>query len=377
MAGDYIFTSESVTEGHPDKIADQISDAVLDAVLTEDPDGRVACETFLTTGLALVGGEVTTDTYVDIPKLVRSVIHDIGYNNADYGFDSSTCAVITTIDHQAADIALGVDRDGAGDQGMMFGYATDETPQLMPMPIQLAHTLARRLATVRKENIIPYLRPDGKTQVSVRYVNGKPVKVETVVVSSQHDENVTLAQIQHDIKEEVIYKIIPAEMIDKNTLKIHINPTGRFVQGGPHADTGLTGRKIIVDTYGGMALHGGGCFSGKDPTKVDRSGAYAARHLAVNVVAAGMASKCSIQVAYAIGVAEPVSLMVDTFGTGRIPDEEIADLILKNVDMTPKGIINRLDLQKPIYRATAAYGHYGRTDQGFSWEKTDLVDLFK
>ena len=377
MAGDYIFTSESVTEGHPDKIADQISDAVLDAVISKHSDGRVACETFLTTGLALVGGEISTDVYIDIPRLVRAVIKEIGYVKAEYGFDASTCAVITTIDHQAADIALGVDRDGAGDQGMMFGYASDETTQLMPMPIQLAHTLAKRLTEVRKKNILSYLRPDGKTQVSVRYENGKPIRVEAVVVSSQHDEDVTLEQIQHDIKEEVIFKVLPPEMVDRDNLKIHINPTGRFVQGGPHADTGLTGRKIIVDTYGGMALHGGGCFSGKDPTKVDRSGAYAARHLSVNIVSAGMAKKCSIQLAYAIGVAEPVSLMVDTFGTGRIPDIEIANIISKNVDLTPNGIIKRLDLQRPIYQATAAYGHFGRLDQGFTWEEANLVDLFK
>lgn len=375
MRNEFLFTSESVTEGHPDKIADIISDAVLDSVLKDDPFGRVACETFLTTGMALVGGEISTNTYVDIPQLVRSVIKDIGYVHSSYGFDYATCAVMTTIDQQSSDIALGVDRAGAGDQGMMVGYASNETPELMPMPIQLAHTLAKRLAQVRKDGTIPYIRPDGKTQVTVRYVGDIPRSVETVVISTQHDPDVTNARIREDIMEEVLYKTLPPEMYDKDKLKIHINPTGRFVLGGPHADTGLTGRKIIVDTYGGFAIHGGGCFSGKDPTKVDRSGAYAVRHLARNVVAAGLADRCLIQVAYAIGIAEPVSMMVDTQGTGKIPDEEITEMILKNIDMTPAGIIERLNLREPIYRPSAAYGHFGRTDQDFSWEKDDLVDV--
>jgi len=376
MKGEYLFTSESVTEGHPDKIADQISDAVLDAVLKDDPFGRVACETFLTTGLALVGGEITTTTYVDIPKLVRQVIKDIGYTSASFGFDYETCAVITTIDQQSADIAMGVDRAGAGDQGMMIGFASDETDVLMPLPIYLAHALSRQLARVRKDGTIPYLRPDGKTQVSVRYDGDTPISVDTIVISSQHDPDVTHARITEDIREQVIFKVIPEKYIDRKNLKIHINPTGRFVLGGPHADTGLTGRKIIVDTYGGFALHGGGAFSGKDPTKVDRSAAYAARHLARNVVAAGLANKCSIQVAYAIGIAEPVSLMIDTFGTGKMSDAELTSLLMNRVDMTPAGIIDRLDLRRPIYRNTAAYGHFGRpAEEGFSWEKNDLVEV--
>jgi len=378
MKGEFLFTSESVTEGHPDKIADQISDAVLDAVMRDDPFGRVACETFLSTGLALVGGEITTTTYVDIPRLVRQVIKDIGYTSAAFGFDYETCAVITTIDQQSADIAMGVDRAGAGDQGMMIGYACNETPELMPLPIQLAHTLAKRLAKVRKDATIPYLRPDGKTQVSVRYVDGKPVSVETVVVSTQHDPDVTHARICEDVMEEIIFKVIPEQYIDRKKIKIHINPTGRFVLGGPHADTGLTGRKIIVDTYGGMALHGGGAFSGKDPTKVDRSAAYAARHLARNIVAAGLATKCSIQVAYAIGVAEPVSMMIDTEGTGVMPDTELTKIVLKKIDMTPAGIIERLELRQPFYRQTAAYGHFGRQEEvGFTWERDDLVEVLK
>ena len=377
MAKDYIFTSESVTEGHPDKIADQISDAVLDAVMAEDPFGRVACETFLTTGMALVGGEISTTTYVDVPKLVRGVIKDIGYIEASFGFDYQTCAVMTTIDQQSADIAMGVDRAGAGDQGMMVGYASRETQEYMPLPIMLAHKMARRLAELRKNGGLSYLRPDGKTQVSVRYVDDQPVSVETVVVSCQHDPDVTQSQIRKDIIDELILKILPEGLVDKKKLMIHVNPTGRFVLGGPHADTGLTGRKIIVDTYGGAALHGGGSFSGKDPTKVDRSAAYAARHVARNVVAAGLADRCSIQVAYAIGVAEPVSLMVDTQGTGKIPDVEITKLIIKNVDMTPAGIIDRLDLRRPIYRKTATYGHFGRQEDGFTWELDDLVPLLK
>jgi len=378
MRGDFLFTSESVTEGHPDKIADQISDAVLDSVLRDDPFGRVACETFLTTGLALVGGEITTTTYVDIPRLVRQVIKDIGYTSASFGFDYETCAVITTIDQQSADIAMGVDRAGAGDQGMMIGFACNETPEYMPLPIQLAHNLSRRLAQVRKEGVIPYLRPDGKTQVSVRYIDGRPTAVETVVVSTQHEPDVSHSRICEDVIAEVIYKVISEELLDKSKLALHINPTGRFVLGGPHADTGLTGRKIIVDTYGGMALHGGGSFSGKDPTKVDRSAAYAARHLARNVIAAGLAERCSIQVAYAIGVSEPVSLMVNTEGTGTIPDEDLTKLILKKVDMTPAGIIERLNLRRPIYRQTAVYGHFGRqAEDGFTWERDDLVDILR
>lgn len=377
MLKEYIFTSESVTEGHPDKIADQISDAVLDATLRDDPFSRVACETFLTTGMALVGGEISTNTYVDIPKLVREVIRDIGYVRAAYGFDSNTCAVITTIDQQSSDIALGVDVFGAGDQGMMVGFACNETEQLMPLPIQLAHTLAKGLAELRKSGELPYLRPDGKTQVSVRYIDDKPISVETVVVSTQHDPDVDQKTIRRDIIEKLIFKLIPAHLLDQDKVKIHVNPTGRFVLGGPHADTGLTGRKIIVDTYGGMALHGGGCFSGKDPTKVDRSGAYAARHVARNIVSAGLAEKCQIQVAYAIGIAEPVSLMVETFNTGKIPDMEITELIRRNIDLTPAGIIERLNLRRPIYQPTAAYGHFGRTDLGLSWEKDDLVNLLR
>ena len=375
MSKEFIFTSESVTEGHPDKVADQISDAVLDAVLTEDPFGRVACETFLTTGLALVGGEITTETYVDIPATVRAVVKDIGYTDAAYGFDYKTCAVITTIDRQSPDIAMGVDRAGAGDQGMMVGFACDQTPELMPLPIQLAHTLARRLAEVRKTGLLPYLRPDGKTQVSVRYVDDQPVSIDTVVISSQHDPDVDNKKLREEILDQVVFYVLPEGLYNRDKIQLHINPTGRFVIGGPQGDTGLTGRKIIVDTYGGYALHGGGAFSGKDPTKVDRSAAYAARHLARNIVAAGLATTCSIQVAYAIGVAEPVSMMIDTRGTGVMDDNEITRLVMKNVDMTPAGIIERLDLRKPIYRKTAAYGHYGRPDTDFPWERNDLVDL--
>lgn len=377
MSKEFVFTSESVTEGHPDKIADQISDAVLDAVLADDPFSRVACETFLTTGMALVGGEISTNTYVDIPRIVRNVIKDIGYTKSSYGFDFENCAVMTTIDQQSGDIAMGVDRAGAGDQGMMFGYATRETPELMPMPIQTAHNLAKKLALVRKNGTLPYLRPDAKTQVSIRYIDNLPRMIETVVISTQHDPDVTQERIREDILEEVILKTLPAEMFDLDKLVIHVNPTGRFVLGGPHADTGLTGRKIIVDTYGGFALHGGGCFSGKDATKVDRSGAYSARHIARNIVSANMADRCTVQLAYAIGVAEPVSIMVDTYGTGQIPDEEITEIIRKNIDLTPAGIIDRLELREPIYRPTSAYGHFGRIDEGFSWEKDDIVDILK
>jgi S-adenosylmethionine synthetase len=371
--GSMLYTSESVTEGHPDKIADQISDAVLDAIFAQDPYGRVACETFVTTGIAIVGGEITTDCYVDVPALVRQTIKEIGYVDATYGYDYQTCAVLTSIDKQSPDIAMGVDRLGAGDQGMMFGYATDETKEYMPMPIMLAHKLARRLSELRKQKVLPYLRPDGKSQVSVRYVDGKPVQVETVVISTQHDPDVTQEQIRHDVIEKVIKAIVPSEMIDERQVVYHINPTGRFVIGGPQGDTGLTGRKIIVDTYGGMGRHGGGAFSGKDPTKVDRSAAYAVRHVAKNIVAAKLAERCEVQVAYAIGVAEPVSIAVETFGTGVVANEEIEKLIRKNWDLTPKGIIEYLNLRRPIYRATAAYGHFGRDEDGFTWEKLEKV----
>ncbi|MCB0283604.1 MAG: methionine adenosyltransferase [Calditrichaeota bacterium] len=373
---EYLFSSESVTEGHPDKIADQISDAVLDEVLTKDPFGRVACETFVTTGLALIGGEITTECYVDIPIIARNVIKDIGYTNAHYGFDYETCAVMTTIDQQSSDIAMGVDKAGAGDQGMMFGYATKETPELMPMPIALAHRLTARLAKVRKDNTLGFLRPDGKSQVAVRYRDGIPVAVEKVVISTQHDEDVNNSTLKEAIIEEVIKKEIPENLM-KGKVDYFINPTGRFVIGGPQGDAGLTGRKIIVDTYGGMYSHGGGAFSGKDATKVDRSAAYFARYVAKNVVAAGLADKCGIQVAYAIGVAEPVSLMVETFGTGIIPEEELAEKIQKIFDFTPAGIIETLKLRRPIFRKTAAYGHFGRNLPEFTWEKTDKVNMLK
>ncbi len=373
-----LFTSESVTEGHPDKVADQISDAVLDAVMEKDPHGRVACETFVTTGLALVGGEITTDCYVDIPQIVRSVIKDIGYTDARYGFDYLTCAVLTTIDQQSPDIALGVDRAGAGDQGIMFGYAVDETPELMPMPIMLSHKLAMRLAEARKKNILPWLRPDGKTQVTVRYEDNVPVEVTAIVVSAQHEPDVPYEQIREDIIREVIHPVVPAELLNEDKVVYHINPTGRFVIGGPQGDTGLTGRKTIVDTYGGVAKNGGGCFSGKDPTKVDRSASYAARWVAKNIVAAGLAKRCEIQLAYAIGVADPVSINVETYGTGVMPDGEIEKLVLKNFDLSPAGIIEALNLRRPIYRKTSVYGHFGRELKEFTWEKTDRVkDLQK
>jgi len=387
-----LFTSESVTEGHPDKVCDQISDAVLDAIMENDPMGRVACEVSATTGLVLVMGEITTQCYVDIPKIVRETVEEIGYTRAKFGFDAETCGVITSINEQSPDIALGVDKAleakkgemteeeveaiGAGDQGMMFGFACDETPELMPMPISLAHKLARRLAQVRKDGTLDYLRPDGKTQVTVEYIDDKPVRVDTVVVSTQHHPDVDHDTIERDMIEHVIKPIIPADMLDEKT-KYFINPTGRFVIGGPHGDSGLTGRKIIVDTYGGYARHGGGAFSGKDPTKVDRSASYAARYVAKNVVAAGLASKCEVQIAYAIGVAKPVSVMIDTFGTGKIADDKIAEIVNRVFDLRPAAIIRDLDLRKPIYKKLAAYGHMGRTDLGVAWEKTDKVDILK
>jgi len=370
----YLFTSESVTEGHPDKIADQISDAVLDAVFAQDPYGRVACETLVTTGLAFVAGEITTRCYVDIPKVAREVIRDVGYTRAKYGFDYETCAVITAIQEQSSDIALGVDVQGAGDQGLMFGYATTETAELMPMPIMLAHKLCMRLTEVRRKEILDYLRPDGKSQVTVEYTDGKPTRVDTVVVSAQHSPEVSLKQIREDIIETVILPVLPRELLDPERITYHINPTGRFVIGGPHGDTGLTGRKIIVDTYGGVGSHGGGCYSGKDPTKVDRSASYMARYIAKNLVAAALCAKCEVQLAYAIGVAEPVSVMVDSKGTGCIPDERLQDLARRNFELTPAGIIKSLDLRRPIYRRTAAYGHFGRTDPDFTWERTDKAD---
>lgn len=372
----FLFTSESVSEGHPDKVADQISDAVLDAMLKEDPTSRVACETLVTTGLALVSGEVTTKAYVDIQELVRQTIRRIGYTSDAYRFDGDSCGVISTIHQQSPDIAMGVDTGGAGDQGMMFGYACDQTPELMPMTISFAHKLVKKLAEIRKDGTaMPYLRPDAKSQVTIEYdEHKKPVRVDTVVVSTQHDPDATQNRIKQDVIENVIKNVIPASLLDNKTV-YHVNPTGRFEIGGPHGDTGLTGRKIIVDSYGGWGAHGGGAFSGKDPTKVDRSAAYAARHIAKNIVAAGLASECLVQVAYAIGVAQPVSTYVNTYGTGKIPDEKIASIVHKNVDMTPKGIIKRFNLQRPIFLATAAYGHFGRPE--FEWEKLDLVDLFK
>ncbi len=367
----YLFTSESVTEGHPDKIADQISDAVLDALLKQDPMSRVACETLLTTGLAIVAGEITTKGYVEIPDIVRQTIKEIGYTRAKYGFDYETCGVMTSVHSQSPDIAMGVDTGGAGDQGLMFGYACDETPELMPMTIMLAHKLTRRLSEVRKKEILPYLRPDGKSQVTIEYRDGKPYRLHTIVVSSQHSPDVELKKLRKDIIEKVILPVLPKKLLDEKSIVYHINPTGRFVTGGPMGDTGLTGRKIIVDTYGGVGSHGGGCFSGKDPTKVDRSASYMARYIAKNLVAAGIASECEVQLAYAIGVPEPVSIHVDDFGTGQADYETLVKIIRKNFDMTPKGILKTLNLRRPIYRKTAAYGHFGRTEPEFTWEKTD------
>jgi S-adenosylmethionine synthetase len=368
--GRYLFTSESVTEGHPDKIADQISDSILDAILAQDPVGRVACETLVTTGLAIVAGEITTSCYVDFPSIVRETIREVGYTRGKYGFDSETCAVLSSIHGQSPDIAQGVDPGGAGDQGLMFGYACTETPELMPLPIMLAHKLVKGLSERRRDSSMDYLRPDGKSQVSIEYDNGKPVRVDTIVVSTQHSPTVTNETLREDITEKIVNKVIPKEMMDSKT-RVLINPTGRFVVGGPHGDAGVTGRKIIVDTYGGAAPHGGGAFSGKDPTKVDRSACYMARYVAKNVVAAGLAEKCMVQLAYAIGVAEPVSVYIETNGTGTIPDEKISELVRAHFKLTPRGIIESLDLRRPIYKKTAAFGHFGRTEPEFTWERTD------
>jgi len=375
----YLFTSESVSEGHPDKVSDAISDGILDAIYEQDPQARVACETFVTTGLVLVGGEVTTKAYIEVPDIVRQTVKNIGYTKADYKFDAESCSVLNAIHSQSPDIAMGVDKGGAGDQGLMFGYACDQTPELMPMPIMYAHKLVKTLADIRKRNngLMPYLRPDAKSQVTVEYDNNnKPLRIEAVVISTQHDADVKQKKIKEDVIENVVKKVIPEKYIDKKT-KYFVNPTGRFEIGGPHGDSGLTGRKIIVDTYGGWAPHGGGAFSGKDPSKVDRSATYAARHIAKNIVGAKLAKECLVQIAYAIGVAEPVSIFIDTNGTGVIPDKEISKMVRKEVDLTPKGIITRLQLRRPIYQKTAAYGHFGRKEKEFTWEKLDLVPVFK
>ena len=373
----FLFTSESVTEGHPDKIADQISDGILDAIIAKDKNCRVACETILTTGIAFVAGEISTRAYVEIPDIIRETIREIGYTDATWGFDYNTCSVLTSIHNQSGDIAMGVDSGGAGDQGLMFGYASNETPELMPMPIILAHRLTRRLAEVRKKNILPWVRPDGKSQVTVEYKNGKPIRIDTIVISTQHSDAVTLKKIEKDVMEKVIIPVMPKKFFNPKSVKFHINPTGRFVTGGPMGDTGLTGRKIIVDTYGGVGSHGGGAFSGKDPSKVDRSASYMARYIAKNVVAAQLAEKCEVQLAYAIGVVEPVSILVDTKGTEKTSIERIEKLIIKHFPLTPRGIIEHLKLRRPIYKRTAAYGHFGRNEPGFTWEKTDKANLLR